>query len=257
MNLRTFLKAPLAAILLIAAPNFSSAAVITYIDLFTDVQTVNALNSTTVDTTTAANALGGFRTITLTAAGNDPGGLPNQLRVTTSPPQGPRLILTTQAESTPTFEVKWGGANGTAGLGGVNLTLPGFGLPATMLNFSLRTADLANNFTWSFTDTATNTATYTGSFPVKTTANPALEYAISLASFANAGAVNWSSINFITLSGGGITDLDLTLNTPITIAAVPEPGTWAAAGLLVLAAAYIRWRRSRSSAIQEEATAAA
>ena len=37
---------------------------------------------------------------------------------------------------------------------------------------------------------------------------------------------------------------------------VPEPGTWATAGLLVAAAGYIRWRRSRS-AKQDEAPAAA
>jgi hypothetical protein len=124
------------------------------------------------------------------------------------------------------------------------------------LNFSLRTADIASPYTWTFRDTNNVTATYASTFPVNAT--PSINYAISLADFANGGAIDWSSINFITLSGGGVPSLDLVLGAPfsVTAAAIPEPGTWAAAGLLLLTAVYIRWRRSRGAATQEETPAA-
>jgi hypothetical protein len=43
--------------------------------------------------------------------------------------------------------------------------------------------------------------------------------------------------------------LDLVLGAPfsVTAAAIPEPGTWAAAGLLLLTAVYIRWPFARCS----------
>ncbi|MFM8230920.1 MAG: PEP-CTERM sorting domain-containing protein, partial [Chthoniobacterales bacterium] len=93
--------------------------------------------------------------------------------------------------------------------------------------------------------------------PYNSVTNPAQAYAISLNSFIGAGSINWSSINFITLSGGGISSLDMSLGGAFSVNAqpIPEPGTWAAAGLLVLTAFYIRRRRMRAA--NEEAPAAA
>jgi uncharacterized membrane protein YjfL (UPF0719 family) len=169
-----------------------------------------------------------------------------------------QLSLATPGTAIPTFQVKWGGAGGTNGLGGIDMTggATNFTLNNSFLNFSL-SPDLSTSVTWTFRDTLNNVATYTQAAPAVTPPNPAISYAVSLASFTGGGAIQWNNINFITLAGGGISGLDLTLATPVTLAAgVPEPGTWAAAGLLLLTALYVGWRRSRS-AVAGEAPAAA
>lgn len=250
-----------AALLLVSAPTTLKASVVTYIDMFTTTQQVNALNSTNTSTVAATNALGGYRTFTLSSTGNDPDLGNTTMRVSTNAPIGPRFSLSTPTDATSSFEIKWGGAGGTNGLGGVDLrggiAATNFSLTGSTVNFFLRSADLASPFTWTFTDTINNVASYTGSFATHSSTNPAIAYAISLASFAGAGTVDWSSINFITLSGGGL-ELDLSLSPPITVTAapIPEPGTWAAAGLLLLTAIYIRWRRARSAAVAEAPAAA-
>jgi hypothetical protein len=160
---------------------------------------------------------------------------------------------------TPSYELKWGGAGGTSGLGGVDVTggASYFALDSTFVKFSLVTSDSTNNtFTWRFTDTANNVATYASSYPENVDPNPAINYSIALSSFVGAGLVNWQSINFISLSGVGRAGYDVSFGAPFSVAVVPEPGTWAAASLLVLAALYARWRRSRSAA-NEDAPAAA
>lgn len=161
---------------------------------------------------------------------------------------------------TPSYELKWGGIGGTNGLGGVDVTggATNFTLFNSFVNFSLTTSDSTNNtFTWTFTDTASNVATYSSSFPENVDPNPAINYSVGLALFSGAGLVNWQSINFISLSGGGRAGYDVSFGAPFSVAAgVPEPGTWAAASLLVLAALYIRWRRSRAT-LTEQAPAAA
>lgn len=242
------------------APN-TKASVITYIDLFTTTQTANALNSTATNTVAATGAVGGFRTFTLNSTGNDPDLPQSAMRVSTNAPIGPRFSLSTPTDATTSFEIKWGGANGTAGLGGIDfrggIAATNFSLASSTLNFSLRSADVAGTpYTWSFVDTANNIASYSSTFPVHSQTNPALSYAISLASFSGSGIVDWSSINFITLSGGGL-DLDLSLNTPVSVTAapIPEPGTWAVGALLLGGAAYTVWRRRRNTAVEAGAAA--
>ncbi len=69
----------------------------------------------------------------------------------------------------------------------------------------------------------------------------------------------------ISVSGGVFTlnALAFTADANMTVAytydpttAIPEPGTWAAAGILVLAAIYSRWRRSRATSTEEAPAAA-
>ena len=240
---------------------FSHGAVVTYIDLFNapPTQVIATNNATVTNTVATATAIGGFRTLELSTSGGNPFFGPTILGVDGTAGD---FLLSTPAGALSTFVLKWGGTNGTAGLGGVDLTggFPSFTLDTTLLTFDLTYSDQPNNFTWTFTDTSANVATYTGSFPTLISPpNPAIPYAISLASFTGGGIVDWTSINFITLSGGGLTSLDMTLASPIAVVAgVPEPGTWAAAALLLVTAVYIRWRRARGgAATAEEAPAAA
>jgi len=242
----------------LSAPR-SPAAVVTYIDLFTTTQTLNALNSTATNTVAAPGAVGGFRTFTLTSADNDPELGNTIMRVSTNAPIGPRFSLSTPTDAASSFEMKWGGNNGTAGLGGVDFQGglgTNFSLTSSTLNFLLRSADIASIFAWTFTDTSSNVASYSATFPSHSSTNPAISYAISLASFTGSGIVDWSSINFITLSGGGL-ELDLSITAPFSVTAqpIPEPGTWAAAALLLGAAAYTMWRRRQNTAVSTPAAA--
>ena len=261
----TFLKAAicinLAAILCLVAP--AAHAGVVYIDKLTTLQT-NAVtfDSSTNTTIASVDAVGNFRTIDLSSTGNSANFEDSRLRVlTNSLGGGPRLALGSGLDATANFTVTWGGANGTAGLGGVDfrdgIAATNFSLINSTLNFSLLTSDLTNSITWTFTDTSANVATYVHSIPSKPVLNPITQYSVSLNSFVGAGSIDWSSINFITLSGGGVPSLDLTLGGAFSVTAtpIPEPGTWAAAGLLVLTAFYIRRRRMRATT--EEAPAAA
>ena len=253
------------AALLLAGFSAANASVVTYIDLLTTTQSIttsatNNYSTTNSTVSTGLSSVGGFRTMTLTSTNNDINEVASTLRVMTNAAGGgPRMVLSSGNDVTATFQMTWGGAGGTAGLGGIDI-FGGLGatnvdLTLSTLNFSLRTADLASPYTWSFTDTNNVTATYASTFPVNAT--PSIDYAISLASFANGGTIDWSAINFITLSGGGVPSLDLVLGNSFSVTAspVPEPGTWAAAGLLVLTAFYIRRRRMRATT--EEAPTAA
>lgn len=247
----------LAAILCLVAP--AAHAGVVYIDKLTTIQT-NAVTDNSITNTTIASvdAVGGFRTLDLSSTNNDVNFEVSRLRVlTNSAGGGPRLVLGSGTDATANFTVTWGGANGTAGLGGVDFRdgIPAidFDLNKSTLNFNLLTADVPNTgFTWTFKDTSNVQAVYSNTF-----GTPVVNYAIKLADFSNAGSIDWSSINFITLSGGGFPSLDLTLGGAFTVNAqpIPEPGTWAAAGLLVLTALYIRRRRMRATT--EEAPAAA
>lgn len=258
-NHRFLISLAATTLLLLAGPR-AEALVVTYIDLLDTTQLVATNNATVTDTIASANSIGGFRTISLTTTGGNPLFGPSIFGVDGSAQE---VLLSTPSNHIPFYELRWGGAGGTAGLasvipGGADLTGGAgyFGLGNTFVNFSLLAADVPSNFTWTFTDTSANVATYTGTIAPHSSANPAIEYAVGLASFSGAGSVNWSSINFISLSGGGPVSLDLSFGAPISVAVVPEPGTWAAAALLLLAAVYIRWRRSRST-VSEEAPAAA
>ena len=246
------------ALLAISGPD-ATATVVTYIDLLSTTQTNTTYNNSVTNTVATAGAVGGFRTMSLTSTGNDINDETTTLKVMTNVSGGgPRLILSSGNDASADFLVTWGGVSGT-GFAPVDFTGAlgtNFSLLGSTLNFSLRTADLASPYTWTFRDTNNVTATYASTFPDNAT--PSINYAISLASFANGGTIDWSSINFITLAGGGVPSLDLVLGTPFSITAqpIPEPGTWAAAGLLILTAIYIRWRRSRSTASEESPAAA-
>ena len=252
-----------AAALFCASPNPSHASVVTYIDLLNTTQSISTSATNNYSTTnstisTGLSSVGGFRTMTLTSTNNDINEVASTMRIMTNAAGGgPRMVLSSGNDATANFEMAWGGATGT-GFAPVDFTGAlgtNFSLIKSTLNFSLRTADSASPYTWTFRDTNNVTATYASTFPINTT--PSIDYAISLASFANGGTIDWSAINFITLSGGGIPSLDLVLGKSFSVTAtpIPEPGTWAAAGLLVLTAFYIRRRRMRATT--EEAPAAA
>lgn len=258
---KTLSACAVAAIALACAP-FSQAGVVTYIDLLQTKQTNSTYNSTVTNTMASATSLGNFRTLTTSSTGNDINDEASIFRTMTNLPAGPRVALTSGLDATASFEMKWGGAGGTAGLGGVDFT-GGFGtefsLIKSTINFSLLTASITNAVTWTFIDTSNNTATYTQSLPVNLSPNPAIPYAISLASFTGSGIIDWSSINFITLSGGGVPSLNMTFSAPFSSMAdnIPEPGTWAAAVVLLLAALFIRFRRARGTDAAGEVPSAA
>ena len=238
----------------------AQALVVTYLDLLDTTQLVATNDASVTNTIASANSIGGFRTISLTTSGGNPLFGPSIFGVDGS---GQEVLLSTPSNHIPFYQLLWGGAGGTAGLssvipGGADLTggVGYFGLGNTFVNFSLKAADVPSNFTWTFTDTSTNVATYTGTLAPHSSTNPAIQYAVGLASFSGAGTVDWTSINFISLSGGGPVSLDLSFGTPISVAVVPEPGTWAAAGLLLLTALYVRWRRSRATSTEEAPAAA-
>jgi hypothetical protein len=216
------------------------------IDSFTTPQIITINKGSTNDTTAAAGTIGGYRTISLNVTNSS-------LFATAQfyvDGEG-SLVLSTPPTASANFTVKWGGAGGTNGLGGIDL-IAGNSTPLqSSLKFALVQADFSSSFTWSFTDTLAQTATYTGTFPIESPSAPDLAYDIALSSFS--GAINWNSINFITFSGGGVANLDLVLTAPITMettvmAPVPEPGTWAAAALLAGVAGFIHWRRRRVAA---------
>ncbi len=217
--------------------------------LTTGSQSLSVLSGANTNTTAASGAIGGFRTITLVA--NTEGDISSAFAVSTN---SRRLTLSTPPDATANFSVTWGGAGGTNGLGGLDLIGGNLTPSQSNLKFNVRRADFASSFTWSFIDTLSQTSSFTGTFPVEPVADPELPFSIALSSFT--GSINWNSINFITLSGGGVDDLDLVLSTanlPFSVettvmAPVPEPGTWAAAALLAGVAGFIHWRRRRVAA---------
>ena len=228
---------------LFAATALHAAQVTNTIDDFTTAQSVAATNATTNNTISAGGALGTFRTMNLFST-NDGGGGGAVVRVATNAPN--RLSFESGSGATGTFEVLWGGANGTAGLGGIAL---GNGqvidLTNSFLNFSLRRADFASSFTWKFTDTSANAATYSGLFPTNGLTDPAVPFAITLVSFSNHSDVDWNAIDFISLSGGDVPELDLQILSSVqVITTIPEPKTWLLLGLAGIAAAIAA--RSRS-----------
>jgi len=222
------------------AGNLHAVQVTNTIDDFTTAQAIAATNATTNNTVSAGGALGGFRTMILVSTNGDG----NRVRVATNAPN--RLSFDSTSESTGSFEVIWGGANGTAGLGGFDFgNGQSIDTANSTLNFSLRIADFTNSFTWKFTDTNANAATYTGLFPVNASTDPAVPFSITLASFTNFNAVNWNAIDFISLSGGNVAELDLQILSSVqVITTVPEPKTWLLLGLAGLAVAITA--RSRS-----------
>jgi len=242
------MKAVLVVLFCIATAVAQGQIVTNTIDAFVNGQSRQILDGTTSSTVVAAGAIGGYRTMTLTAANPDEFGNNTQLSVS---PSLNLLSLATPSGATANFTIKWGGLGGTNGLGGVDLIAGNSTPDQSNLKFNLKEADFSSSFSWTFTDTLAQTASYTGTFPVEPSSAPDLAFSIALSNFT--GAINWNSINFITFSGGGVANLDLVLSAPITMettvmAPVPEPGTWAAAALLAGVAGYIHWRRRRVAA---------
>ncbi len=246
MNLRPLLalsKVSFVALILVAMGTFSRAHAATFtIDLFTTTQFVSAFNDTGTSTVAEPGAVGGFRTMSLSSSDNDD--FNSALAVNSA---FNRMSLAAPEGAIANYSLLYGGAGGVAGLGGVNVTSGNPVLTQSAVTFALRSADFPSAFTWTFTDSLANTATYVGAFPSKSSMTSPLVFSIPLASFSNAGAVNWTSINFIQLAGGGVSSLDLTLLGPLEIItqAVPEPGTWAVGALLFGGAAFAHWRRRR------------
>lgn len=230
-------------VLLLAAAAADAQIVTNAIDSFANGQSVIVVTGSVTNTMSAAGAIGGYRTMTLNSEMNE-NELTMGLNIASSTK---RLILSTPSGATASFVITWGGAGGTNGLGGVDL-IAGNPTPLqSKLKFNLRSADFGSSFTWSFTDTSSQTASYTGTFPVESSVAPDLPYDIALSSFS--GSINWNSINFITFSGGGVAELDLSVSAPFMLETtpIPEPGTWAAAALLGAAAGFVGWRRRHSA----------
>lgn len=236
----------LTALALLFCARVHAVLVTNLIDPFTTFQIV-ATNNATVTNTVAATSIGGFRTLILSSTG----GSTNVNTILGIDNTSQELILNAPPGATPSFDILWAGAGGTNGLGGFDF---GAGQPldllTSILSFALTSTDQANDFTWTFTDSLNNSATYTGSFPALAATNPPLPFNISLASFANAGSINWNAINSINFSGGDASGVDMTAAAPFQVVAstVPEPGTWAllATGLALTALALRRKAKSRA-----------
>jgi len=213
------------AVLVLTSASSPAALVTNVIDPFTTFQSV-ATNNAVVTNTVAATSIGGFRTLILNTSGGS--SLANTILGVDNATQ--RLILDTPPSATPNFDILWGGAGGTNGLGGYDF---GAGQPldlsTSVLSFGLGSSDQPNNFTWTFTDMFSNSATYSGAFPVHAATNAPLPFNVALGDFANAGSVNWNAIKFVNFSGGNASGVDMTAVTPFQVVAstVPEPGTWA------------------------------
>jgi hypothetical protein len=215
--MKSITSALIAPICIAALSSLSNAAVVTVIDDFSSFQNVQASGSNN-DTTTvvSAGSIGGYRTMALSTAGN----AFQQSALTVFSNQ---LALSTPTNATTNFTVTWAGATG-AGLGGIDFTQDYPDLSLSSIRFALRSADYTTNFTWTFEDASGNTASYSGNFPVHQSSSPNLAYDIKLSDFTNTSSpVDWSLINKISLSGGGVAEADISIVGGIVI--VPEPTT--------------------------------
>ena len=188
----------------VAAP---ASTVSTTIDNFSTGQTNAVLDTSVTNTVASLGAIGGFRTFILSSAGGD---FSTTLSVN---PTNQRLSLNTPTDAIPAFTVLYGGTNGTAGLGGIDLVSGNTDLSFSSLVFYLRASDATSTYFWAFTDTSNNTASYNGIFPIHSSSSPVITNSVSLSSMVNAGAVDWTSIDFISLTGGNVTAMDLSFTT--------------------------------------------
>ena len=230
---------------LLSAQSFA-ATVTNLIDSFTTSQSISTNNASSTNTVASAGAIGGFRTLSLTTSG---GNVSENTSIFVSA-ASQRLTLNTPVDATANFQLAWGGAGGNTGLGEDFGDGQPLDLTTSFLSFSLRGTDLSSDFTWQFIDSLGVTASYGGTFPPHSSGSPALPFSIGLDSFANSGGVNWNNIDYIIFSGGGVEDLDMTVNAPFQVVAstVPEPGTWALLlSGLALTAVALRRRASRAA----------
>lgn len=174
--------------------------------------------STGSNTTASSGAIGGYRTLSLTAIGD------NEFTSTVLGVSSvsKRISLSTPDGNTATsFSVKWAGQYGTGFATPVNLlTLPQ-GMNSE-LEFSLRSSDQAGTLTWSVTDVSNKVSSYVLSIPVQPSTNPAVFYELRLNNFSNPTGFDWTQVKSIEVSGGGISEWDFSTTGPIVIG-VPEP----------------------------------
>ncbi|MBJ7327599.1 MAG: hypothetical protein JHC52_09690 [Chthoniobacterales bacterium] len=174
---------------------------------------------------------------------------------------GPRLALSVDAESSAIMSSTWG-TNGlnynlAGGLSGAPLTS---WLTGHALYYDLRSArPPALPMTWTFTDGAGLTSYYNKDLTPTISPsinNPAVAYAMRLVDFTTAAGFDWNSINFLALTATSAADAGpgFTMVNTIRVAEVPEPGTWAAAALLLGVMALVRYRRVRSEQALPDAT---
>ena len=232
-----------------ASPSFGEA--IYGIDAFTTSQSVSVLEGTATATTASAGAIGGYRTLSITSAGNPD--VTSTLNVSSGTTN--KINLSSPTDATASFEVIWGGANGTAGLGGIDITSGWPDLSGSSLQFKQRSADFASNFTWTFTDTTNKTASYTGTLPVKSSSTATTQFSIPFSSFTSQSSFNWTIINFIKLSGGNVLELDFSLTAPMQIVTVPEPSAYVMALVGAVAAFGVPRFVARTAAVRRRTTA--
>ena len=200
--------------------SLSHATSVISIDNFTTPQRVAFNGEDSANLTLAsAGSIGGYRTFSLTSTGNEDD--QTSLAVINSVSRPTQLSLSSPVDATANFTVSWAGLLGT-GFGPTDLILHE-DLSIRKLKFALRSTDGSSNFTWTFVDQLGRSASYTGNFPVYSSSSPNLQYEINLSEFINSGVVNWRAINKISLTGGGVSEVDISLVNGITI--IPEPTT--------------------------------
>ena len=145
--------------------------------------------------------------------------------------------------SIPTPSLELTGWNDDAFPGGVSQTLGTTAGSAYTISFSVY--DIGSliskiNFTLNGNQLGTNLNAQGGSIVGGTTKGQTYSY--------NFTALGSDVVSFFWPGPGGSQQVSILANVQVTpAAAVPEPGTWAAAALLVGAAGYVRWRKRRSS----------
>jgi len=252
-------KAIALGVLLTALTTTSRAVVLVTFDDFKVAQSIANTTATSSNSSVIISpAAFGTRALMLSnSEGDNPGAATTLAVITNTTGAGPRLSLSTDTGADVSYSVTWG-------TNGLNYNLGAPAGPSSDLNnwlslnalyFDLRTMRPGSDFNWKFTDSTGATAEYTKSMAqVSPAANPAISYAMRLSDFTGASTFNWNSVNFLSLSGADSGNgLGFTLVNSIRIADVPEPGTWAAAALLLGVTALVRYRKVRSGQSLEAA----
>ena len=241
----------------------SPAAVVVTIDDFKTAQAVTNTTSGGPTVSTSNITPLPFSQRVLSLSNSEGAGSANSvLQVLTNASNGgPRLALSVDSEATAIISTTWG-TNGlnynlAGGLSGAPLTS---WLTGHALYYDLRSArPPALPMTWTFTDGAGLTSYYNKDLTPTISPsinNPAVAYAMRLVDFTTAAGFDWNSINFLALTGTSALDAGpgFTMVNTIRVAEVPEPGTWAAAALLLGVMALVRYRRVRSEQALPDAT---
>ena len=259
----TFVKALALGVALTFLSHTSPAAVVVTIDDFKTAQAVTngATGGGPTASTSSITPLPFSQRVLSLSNSEGATGANSMFQVATNAGNGgPRLALSVDAEASAILSSTWG-TNGLAynlagGRSGAALTS---WLTTNALVYDLRSSrPPALPLTWTFTDSSGNTAFYNKDLTPTTSPainDPALAYAMRLVDFTPVGAFNWSSINFLALTATSAANVGpgFTMVNSIRIAEVPEPGTWAAAALLLGVMAFVRYRRVRSEQVLPDA----